>query len=310
MIIKNLCLHLQGSDYQSVTPVKSSDESDTEGRSESTDDEVEDVASQDTTKKIFKPAGSKRQQLSDSEAVEIFELRPRSKNNSVLRRGSMLLCKTIAPKYGVSPKTIRDIWRGRTWLHATEHLWTEEERRHKASKSKVARKGRLQSNPHCNGLEHIGLRCTLSPSCRTSPSYSPGYSATAAAASPCHRGNCWQPCRPEERGSSCDFPAFHAPSHILAAGYCPGPSSGGALAAQLPPVPFWAGLRIPAPVPTPPPSPARLAATDPALLFRLLAGLAGGTPSSGAAGMPALAALAAAAAWGLAPGPAGHGWAG
>ena len=47
----------------------------------------------------------------------------------------MLLCKIIAPKYGVSPKTIRDIWRGRTWLHATEHLWTEEDKGQKSSRS-------------------------------------------------------------------------------------------------------------------------------------------------------------------------------
>jgi hypothetical protein len=40
----------------------------------------------------------------------------------------MVRCKTIAPKYGVTPKTIRDIWRGRTWIQATEHLWTEEEK--------------------------------------------------------------------------------------------------------------------------------------------------------------------------------------
>ena len=40
----------------------------------------------------------------------------------------MVECKAIAPKYGVTPKTIRDIWRGRTWIQATGHLWTEEER--------------------------------------------------------------------------------------------------------------------------------------------------------------------------------------
>ena len=29
----------------------------------------------------------------------------------------------IAKRYGVSPKTIRDIWNRRTWAYATIHLW-------------------------------------------------------------------------------------------------------------------------------------------------------------------------------------------
>ena len=79
-------------------------------------------------RKKFKHPSSKRQQLSGKEAVEIFQMRPRSGKDKPLRRGSKLLCKTIAPEYGVSAKTIRDIWSGRTWLNATEHLWTEEEK--------------------------------------------------------------------------------------------------------------------------------------------------------------------------------------
>ena len=47
----------------------------------------------------------------------------------------MLLCKSIAPRYGVSPKTIRDIWRGRTWLHATDHLWPGDEKWQRESKT-------------------------------------------------------------------------------------------------------------------------------------------------------------------------------
>jgi hypothetical protein len=76
----------------------------------------------------FKPPSSKRQQLSDEDAIEIFRLRPKHQKGHSPSRGSMVLCKSIAPKYGVSAKTVRDIWRGRTWLHATEHLWTEEEK--------------------------------------------------------------------------------------------------------------------------------------------------------------------------------------
>ena len=83
--------------------------------------------------KKFKPPSSKRQQLTDKDAVEIFQQRPRARKGKTLRKGSMLLCKTIAPKYGVSAKTIRDIWRGRTWLHATEHLWTPDDKLPKAT---------------------------------------------------------------------------------------------------------------------------------------------------------------------------------
>eukprot|EP00292_Cryptomonas_paramecium_P033637 CAMPEP_0113705124 /NCGR_PEP_ID=MMETSP0038_2-20120614/26946_1 /TAXON_ID=2898 /ORGANISM="Cryptomonas paramecium" /LENGTH=516 /DNA_ID=CAMNT_0000630073 /DNA_START=232 /DNA_END=1779 /DNA_ORIENTATION=- /assembly_acc=CAM_ASM_000170 len=71
-----------------------------------------------------KPASSKRQQLISKEAVEIYLQRPQKGS----RRGGKAHCKVLAPRYGVTPKTIRDIWRGRTWVHATQHLWTEEER--------------------------------------------------------------------------------------------------------------------------------------------------------------------------------------
>ena len=80
------------------------------------------------TRRQFKPASSKRQQLTAEEAAEIYEMRPKIKDGKALKRGSMLKCKAIAPKFGVTPKTIRDIWRGRTWTQATEHLWTESER--------------------------------------------------------------------------------------------------------------------------------------------------------------------------------------
>eukprot|EP00291_Cryptomonas_curvata_P018827 CAMPEP_0172167308 /NCGR_PEP_ID=MMETSP1050-20130122/9498_1 /TAXON_ID=233186 /ORGANISM="Cryptomonas curvata, Strain CCAP979/52" /LENGTH=314 /DNA_ID=CAMNT_0012838081 /DNA_START=95 /DNA_END=1035 /DNA_ORIENTATION=- len=75
----------------------------------------------------FKHPSSKRQQLTAEDAVEIYRQRPTNPGKA-LKRGSMMGCKLIAPKFGVSPKTIRDIWRGRTWIHATEHLWTDEER--------------------------------------------------------------------------------------------------------------------------------------------------------------------------------------
>ena len=33
----------------------------------------------------------------------------------------------VAQRFGVSPKTVRDIWNRRTWAHTTVHLWQEEE---------------------------------------------------------------------------------------------------------------------------------------------------------------------------------------
>jgi hypothetical protein len=78
----------------------------------------------------FKPAGSKRQQLTPEDAVEIFAMRPKDKGTRLTKRGSMLKCKIIGPKYGVSPKTIRDIWRGRTWKDATKTQWTLEDTVH------------------------------------------------------------------------------------------------------------------------------------------------------------------------------------
>ena len=72
--------------------------------------------------------GGKRLHLTEEQVIEIYNLRPQYGRQGRLRRGSMLRCKTIAPRYGVTPKTIRDIWCGRTWPQTTEHLWTDEER--------------------------------------------------------------------------------------------------------------------------------------------------------------------------------------
>ena len=81
----------------------------------------------------FKPSSSKRQQLTAEEAAEIYKMRPKVDDKGKRpKRGSMIRCKSIAPKFGVSAKTIRDIWRGRTWIEATRHLWTTEETQRRA----------------------------------------------------------------------------------------------------------------------------------------------------------------------------------
>lgn len=61
--------------------------------------------------------------LNAQQAAEIFLLRPTMStsddiNRNKFRKGS----SELARAYGVSPKTIRDIWQSRTWSHATIHL--------------------------------------------------------------------------------------------------------------------------------------------------------------------------------------------
>jgi hypothetical protein len=118
-----VCSH-EGSEQEDSKRMHSEEE----GSGEVPSSPLPDTAHPDSKANIqnrrFKPPSSKMLQLSAEDACEIYNMRPR---NSKERRGSMVQCKTIAPKYGVSAKTIRDIWRGRTWILATKHLWSEEE---------------------------------------------------------------------------------------------------------------------------------------------------------------------------------------
>ena len=59
--------------------------------------------------------------LSQETAIEIFLERDVTCLDRIAR------CHEVALKYGVSPKTIRDIWNGRTWSRATQTLWTAAE---------------------------------------------------------------------------------------------------------------------------------------------------------------------------------------
>jgi len=111
-------------------------------------------ASQGGSRKCpFEPSSSKRQQLTAEEAAEIYKLRPQPGKGGTLRRGSMLHCKAVAPKYGVTPKTIRDVWSGRSWAEATKPLWTEEEIKRRSaneedSKHSIERSGMQQHGLH------------------------------------------------------------------------------------------------------------------------------------------------------------------
>jgi hypothetical protein len=82
--------------------------------------------------------------LSEQEAQEIFKLQNNHGYPS-LHSASVVFSK----RYGVSPKAIRDIWTGRSWLEATFSLWNEAERparrtigRPKGSKDSKPRKSK------------------------------------------------------------------------------------------------------------------------------------------------------------------------
>mmetsp|Transcript_26465 Transcript_26465/g.69563 ORF Transcript_26465/g.69563 Transcript_26465/m.69563 type:complete len:272 (-) Transcript_26465:73-888(-) len=62
---------------------------------------------------------SKRCVLTKQDAIEIFQL----KDEDCSHAASVI----IAAKYNVSPKAIRDIWTGRSWLKATENLWNKQD---------------------------------------------------------------------------------------------------------------------------------------------------------------------------------------
>jgi hypothetical protein len=87
---------------------------------------------------------SKRQRravLTPQLAREIFSLRFM---NSV--SNSRSASKRVGAKYQVSPKTVRDIWKGRCWLAVTSDLWDDDEDRPQA-KTKGRPKGKRDSKP-------------------------------------------------------------------------------------------------------------------------------------------------------------------
>ena len=230
--------------------------------------EDEHSKSPPTAQKIFKAPSSKRQQLTAVEAAEIFELRPRSSNSKSLRRGSMLMCKVIAPKYGVSSKTIRDIWRGRTWLHATEHLWTEEEKEELSSRNtatvKMASEA-VEVQISAGTFTHKEMVNTSTHQ-RASTLYNTSYfEASTRTERLAHQSFCSAP--------TASFPTFSgSPTSSL--------SRCGSKAATLP-WPGWpglGGLRLP---PAPPAAPTS-AALDAALLCLLAGGGLGFVGGTGA----------------------------
>ena len=238
LAIGSLCENVHASENREskLDPKGSKGEKSNSTSSHSSDVEDERSESQSTAQRKFKPPSSKRQQLTSVEAAEIFELRPRHGKNKGPRRGSMLICKKIAPKYGVSPKTIRDIWRGRTWLHATEHLWTEDEKKQKLT----------QCAPTDSIASHAADAQCSREHCTDSVKADPLLSAHPT---PFHNGP-W-PSANAQRANFADNRLLFgaAPPAFFATSFCSPPAFNTACA---PPLPAWSGfggLRLP---PAPP----------------------------------------------------------
>ncbi len=61
------------------------------------------------------PRSQKRRAiLTEQQAIEIFEFRSEISMSMIVSRASV-----VAKRYGVNERTVRDIWKQRTWTHAT-----------------------------------------------------------------------------------------------------------------------------------------------------------------------------------------------
>eukprot|EP00960_Hanusia_phi_P071683 767603-Hanusia_phi.AAC.9 len=79
--------------------------------------------------------------LSFEEAREIYSKRPHGKSDS----DTLLSSTMLSNQYKISPKAIRDIWNKRTWIKATQSMWTREELEifmEKAKKRQAKKPGR------------------------------------------------------------------------------------------------------------------------------------------------------------------------
>jgi hypothetical protein len=90
-----------------------------------------------------KSTGKRRHHLTADTASQIFALRPRNESST---RGCLRSSRSIGPKFGVSPKTVRDIWQGRTWTEATKYHWTVGDSLVMAKKAHGKIKGKLDDH--------------------------------------------------------------------------------------------------------------------------------------------------------------------
>ena len=68
------------------------------------------------------PSGRARAILTPEQAFTIYRAKPQLDHGGRRRRGQQAAAKSVAEDFGVSEKTIRDIWKGRTWLRETVRL--------------------------------------------------------------------------------------------------------------------------------------------------------------------------------------------
>ena len=64
--------------------------------------------------------------LTGRQAAEIFRLKSVVEKNQRIDRRAVSRSRLVAEQYGVSPKTVRDIWNRKTWVFATMHIFLTE----------------------------------------------------------------------------------------------------------------------------------------------------------------------------------------
>ena len=75
------------------------------------------------------PATAPRTHLTVEAVREIFNLRPQLSPNGFLDASNHDNCpRAVAKRHGVTSKVVRDIWNRKTWVHATQELWTQKEK--------------------------------------------------------------------------------------------------------------------------------------------------------------------------------------
>ena len=92
--------------------------------------------------------------ISQEAAIAIFVAKKRRAHRS--RRDN--LASTLAARYGITPRAVRDIWNLRTWAHATQPFWTTDD--HKIFLSKHG--DQLEENQIGQGEENHQALSTAS----------------------------------------------------------------------------------------------------------------------------------------------------
>ena len=82
------------------------------------------------------PQEHKRIILTESQAVSIYKQKPEICHKEINRRAASR-SRLVSVNYGISSKTVRDIWNRKTWLFATHHLCKFEAKNGESGSSEV-----------------------------------------------------------------------------------------------------------------------------------------------------------------------------